>query len=162
MHIAKRLIVMMVASAGSLGLISLPATALAAPAAHSTVSPRILMPNCTPQVHPDYAHMSKTPGQVSAHAYWTRGTCTKASVGTVLVYLQEKKDGKWEMEGHEGIAIDILPGKIPLSQRPNARGTCSNKDKTFWRSVGVVRVNANGDSGTNQTTTKEQDLPCRI
>jgi len=152
MHITKRLIVLMAAGAGALSLISIPATALAVPT----------MPNCTPKVHPDYAHESATKGDVSAHAYWTRGTCTRASVGTVLVYLQEKKNGKWVMEGHEGIAIDMLPGKLKLSMRPNARGTCTSKTRTEWRSVGIVRVNANGDNGNNQSTTKEQDLPCHI
>ncbi|HET7012673.1 MAG TPA: hypothetical protein VFI65_02110 [Streptosporangiaceae bacterium] len=155
MHIARRLTLTLAVGAGALGLIAMPATALATPQ-------RVLMPNCTPKVHPDFAHMSRTPNQVSAHAYWTRGTCTKASVGTVLVYLQEKKNGKWVMEGHEGIAVDMLPGKIKLSLRPNARGTCGSKTKTEWRSVGIVRVNANGDNGNNQSTTKEQDLPCHI
>jgi hypothetical protein len=150
-----RLIVRVAAGAGVLGMISMPAVALAA-------GSRVLMPNCTPQVHPDYAHLSATPGDVSAHAYWTRGTCTKASVATVVVYLQEKKDGKWVMEGHEGIAVDMAPGKVPVRQRPNGRVTCSNKDKTYWRSVAIVHVNANGDVGTNQKETPEKHLACRV
>jgi hypothetical protein len=159
MRIARGLAVWMIAGAGALGIISVPATALATPAP----APRVLMPsNCKPEVFPDYAHLSATPGDVSAHAYWKRGTCTKAQVGMVLVFLEEKLNGEWVQVGHEGINNRMLPGKLPVGKRPNARGHCDSKEETWWRSVGIVRVAANGENGDDHKITPEKHFACHI
>jgi hypothetical protein len=164
MHIKKMIAFVAVAAAG-LGMSALPAAAAAAQGTHLTGAAQVLRPlmaACTPQVYPDYAHMSATPGQVSAHAYWERGTCTKAQTAAVVVILEEDINGRWQQAGHEGIAPTMLPGKIPVSQRPNARGTCSSSKKTYWRSYGIVRVAGWGEQGSNDKYTPKQLLPCHI
>jgi hypothetical protein len=92
-----RRVIAIVAVAGGLGISLMPVAAHAAQArltagtssGLSRAAPRVRMPNCTPYVYPDYAHYSSTqPGNVSSHAYWTRGTCTKASVGEVVVWME--------------------------------------------------------------------------
>jgi hypothetical protein len=118
------------------------------------------MPNCTPAAQGDYAHMSATPGDVSAHGWWTRGTCSRASVATVSVTLQEEVNGTWT-DISTGTAT-IPPGKIPVSQRANARATCHSNTATYWRSHVIAHVSANGDVGSDDNITTKQQLPCHV
>jgi hypothetical protein len=163
MHV-KRLILVVAVGAAGLGFSVLPAAAAVTPGAHLTGGPRILRPfmeQCVPEVHPGYAHISRTPGQVSAHAWWSQGTCTKAQSATVLVLLEEKIDGKWQQEA-SAYLTNMFPGNLPLNRQPNARENCRSNEKTYWRSYGIVHVAGYGNEGDNHKYTPEQLLNCHV
>lgn len=124
----------------------------------SAVGGATAIPACTPRTHSDLPHISANRLDVSAHAWWFKGSCSNDTATVTARLYEYYDDGTWRAKqtARNG---DQSPGR-GSGKWLNVRKRCQGDAWTGW--AVWVDVDVNWEVDTGETSWRADNLNCRV
>jgi hypothetical protein len=113
---------------------------------------------CTPGSGRDNPHRSSTGVAVSAHGWWTKGSCTANTAHVFNCLYEWYTDNTWRQKACSPTK-QLSPGG-GSANRTVARANCSNTLNTSWRNH--VDVDVDGQIDTAEAPYNQASVLCRV
>ena len=111
---------------------------------------------CTPITKPDNPHYS--PGDVSGHASWEKGTCSNDTARAYNCLYEFYTDNSWRQKVCSDSKVVAAGGGT--GAWVTTRIACTSTATTSWRNQADVDVI--GEVDTGGTVYNQKDVACRV